>query len=151
MGWGAVLGEIKGEVERGATAVAVGVVEVAALKCDGAKEGVNEDGAVVVDGLAGKRRGVVRDELTVIEQVFDDAPRVAGKGAAQSGLEPLGQVLGSFFLGELFARLGEVEFRFAVFFVEAVGLEVFFSATTPASAASVARKAMVFWMLSWAS
>ena len=59
-----------------------------------------------------------------------------------------------YYLSELFARLGEVEFRFAVFFVEAVGLEVFFSATTPASAASaasVARKAMVFWMLSWAS
>lgn len=52
---GVMFGEIKGEVQRRATAVALGVVKVAALECDGAKQGVNGNGAVVVNGLAGKR------------------------------------------------------------------------------------------------
>lgn len=107
-----------------------------------------------MNGLAGKWRGVVGDELAVVEQVLDDAPRVAGKGVAQAGLEPLGQVLLLFFLGDSLARLIEEEFRFAVFFGETLGLEVFFSVAIPASAASaasVARRAMVCWMLSWAS
>ena len=56
-GWGVVLGEVEGE--RGATAVAVGVVKVAALEGDGADEGLDGDGAVVVDGFAWKRGGVV--------------------------------------------------------------------------------------------
>ena len=64
---GVVLGEIKGEVERGATAVAVGVVEVAAFEFDRAEEGLDIEGAALMDGFAGKRQGVVRDELTVVE------------------------------------------------------------------------------------
>ena len=143
-------GEIKDEVERGAPAVAVGVVEIAALEDDGAKKCVDGDGAVVADGFAGKRRGVVGDELAVVEQFLDDVPGVAGKGVAQSGLEPLGQVLLFLLLGESLARLGEVEFCFAVFFCEALGLEVFFSAIAPA-AVSAARRAMVCSKLSWAS
>ncbi len=79
---GVMFGEIKGEVERRAAAVALSVMKIAALECDGAKQGVDGNGALVVDGLAGKRRGVVGDELAVVEQVLDDAPGVAGKGVA---------------------------------------------------------------------
>ena len=146
-----MLGEIKGEIQRRASAVAVGVVKVTALERDGAKQGVDGNGAVFMNGLAGKWRGVVGDELAVVEQVLDDAPRVAGKGVAQAGLEPLGQESLLFFLGEPLTSLGEEEFGFAVFFGKALGLEVFFSVTIPASAISVARSAMVCWMLSWAS
>ena len=126
-------------------------MKVTALERDGAKQGVDGNGAVFMNGLAGKWRGVVGDELAVVEQVLDDAPCIAGKGVAQAGLEPLGQVLLLFFLGDFLARLIEEEFRFAVFFGEALGLEVFFSVTIPDSAVSVARSAMVCWMLSWAS
>ena len=123
---GVVLGEIKGEIQRRASAVAVGVVKVTALERDGAKQGVDGNGAVFMNGLAGKWRGVVGDELAVVEQVLDDAPRVAGKGVAQAGLEPLGQESLLFFLGEPLTSLGEEEFGFAVFFGKALGLEVFF-------------------------
>ena len=51
--WGMMLGDIKDEVERGAAAVTVSVVKVSALERDGAKQSVNGDGAVVVDGFAG--------------------------------------------------------------------------------------------------
>jgi len=62
-----MFGDIKDEIERGASAVALGVMEVAAFERDGAKQSVNGDGAVVVDGFAGQREGVVGDELAVVE------------------------------------------------------------------------------------
>lgn len=87
---GMMLGDIKDQIERGAAAVTVGVVKVAALERDGAKQGVNGDGAVVVDGFAVQRRGVVGDELAVVKQLLDDATGITGKGVAQAGFEPLG-------------------------------------------------------------
>lgn len=66
-GWGVVFAEIEGVVERCASAVAVGVVEVAAFEGDGAEDGVDGDGAVLVDCFAGEWRGVVGDELAVVE------------------------------------------------------------------------------------
>ena len=53
-------------------------------------------------------------------------------------------------LGEFLARLGEEVLGFAVFFREAVGLEVFFTVVSVASVCP-ARRAMVYWMLSPAS
>ena len=66
-----------------------------------------------------------RDELAVVEQLFDNPPRVAGKGVAQIGFKPLGQGFLVFPVGEFLARLGEEVFSFAGFFDEALGLEVF--------------------------
>jgi CO dehydrogenase/acetyl-CoA synthase epsilon subunit len=85
-----MLGDIKDEVERGATAVTVSVVKIATLERDGAKQGVNGDGTVFVDGFAGQRKGVVGDELAVVKHFLDDATGVTGKGVAQAGFEPLG-------------------------------------------------------------
>lgn len=79
---GMMLGDIKDQVERGAAAVTLGVVKVTALERDGAKQGVNGDGAVVVDGFAGQREGVVGDELAVVKQLLDDATGITGKGVA---------------------------------------------------------------------
>lgn len=146
---GMMPGDIQDEVERGAAALAVGVVKVTAFERDGAKQGVNVDGAVVVDGFAGQREGVVGDESTVVEQLLDDAAGIPGKGVAQADFEPLGQVFVFFFLGEFLASLGEKALCFAVFFGEVLGLEVFFSVS--AAVDPVARRAMVCWMLSWAS
>lgn len=87
---GMMLGDIKDQVERGAAAVTVGVVKVTALERDGAKQGVNGDGAVVVDGFAVQRRGVVGDELAVVKQLLNDTTGVTSKGVAQAGFEPLG-------------------------------------------------------------
>ena len=89
-GRGMMLGDIKDEVERGAAAVTVGVVKVAAFEGDGAQQGVNGDGAVVVDGFAGQREGVVGDELAVVKHFLDDGTGVTGKGVAQAVFEPLG-------------------------------------------------------------
>lgn len=148
---GVPLGEIENEIQWRATAVAVGVVKVTAMERDGAKQGLNRNGAVVVDGFAGKWRGVVGNELAVVEQVFDNAARVAGKGVAQTGLEPVGQLVEFLPRGDFLAGLGEKGFRFAVFFGEALGLEVFFSAIPAVASASVFRRAMVCSMVRSAS
>lgn len=142
--------DVEDQVQRGASAAALGVVEISASQRDGAEEGLDRDGTVFVDGLAGERRDVVGEELAVVVQVFDDAAGVAGESVAQAGLEPCRQVFVFLFFEELPARLVEEEFRFAVFFGEALRLEVFFSATSGADASEV-RKAIVCSMVKSAS
>lgn len=148
---GVMPGEIKDEIQWRAPTMAFGVVKVAAIERDAAKQGVNVGGTVVVDDFSGQRRGVVGDQFAIIEQLLDEVPRVAREGVAQSGLEPFGQVVEFLRRGDFLAGLGEEGFRFAVFFCKALGLEVFFSAIAPSSVVSPALRAMVFWMLSWAS
>ncbi len=150
-GGGVMFGEVEDQVQRGAPGAASGVVEIAAPERDGAEEGVDADGAAAVNGLAGQRGGVVREGLAVVVEVFDDAAGIAGEGVAQARLEPIRQVRVLLFPDEFPARLGEEEFRFAVCFGEAVGLEVFFSATSGAAVSGEARRAMVCWMVSSAS
>ena len=77
--------QIKDEVQRRASGVAVGVVQVSALEGDRAEEGFHGDWAILVDDFAGQRRDVVRDELAVIEKILDDAAGFAGEGVAQAG------------------------------------------------------------------
>ena len=109
----------------------------------GAEQGMDFDGAAVVDCFAWKRGGVVGDELAVVEQLFDEVPRVA-----QVGFKPLGQGFLVFPVGEFLVRLGEEVFGFAAFFSEALGLEVFFSVVF--GAAVETRRSLVCWRLSWA-
>jgi len=144
-------GQVEGQVQRGASAAALGVVEIAAPQRDGAEEGVDGDGAVFVDGFAGQRGSVVGDELAVVEKVLDDPAGIAVESVAQAGFEPPGQCFdGLFFLGEQLARPGEEVLRFAVFLDLVLGLEAFFSAVSGAEAAE-ARRATVCWMLSRAN
>ena len=82
-----MFGQIQQEIERGTSAAAHGVVELAPPQRDGAEEGVDGNGAVFVDRFADKRRGVIGEELAVVEEFFDDAPGIASKGVAQIGLK----------------------------------------------------------------
>jgi len=84
-----VLNQIQAEVKRSAAVVTVRMVEVATLEDNRAEEGLHGDRATGVDDFSGQRRGVVGDELPVVEEFFDDAAGVAGEGVAQSHLEML--------------------------------------------------------------
>jgi hypothetical protein len=79
--------QIQAEVKRCAAVVTVRMIEVATLEDNGTEEGLHVDGASGVDDFSGQRRGVVGDELAVVEEFLDDAAGVAGEGIAQSFLE----------------------------------------------------------------
>jgi len=85
---GMVLNQIQAEVKRSAAVVTVRMVEVATLEDNRAEEGLHGDRATGVDDFSGQRRGVVGDELPVVEEFFDDAAGVAGEGVAQSRIPP---------------------------------------------------------------
>jgi len=147
---GVMFNKIQGEVERRTSAATLGMMEVTAFDNNRTKQCLDVDRAVVVDGFAGKWRGVVGDELAVVVEFFDDAAGIAGEGVPQLGFEPLGQRLPFLLVVEFLTRLGEKEFRFAVFFGEALGLEVFFSAVCGAALAA-ARFERLCWMAAAAS
>jgi len=86
-GWSVALNQIQAEVKRCTAVVTVRMIEVATLEDNGTEEGLHVDGASGVDDFSGQRRGVVGDELAVVEEFLDDAAGVAGEGIAQSFLE----------------------------------------------------------------
>jgi hypothetical protein len=65
-------------------------MEIAALQFDASEEGVNGDGPVFVNDLAGQWRSVVGEEIAVIVKILHYAAGVAGEGIPQAGLEPFG-------------------------------------------------------------
>ena len=86
-GWSVAPDQIQAEVKWCAAVVAVRMIEVATLEDNGTEEGLHVDRAGGVDDFSGQRRGVVGDELAVVEEFLDDAAGVAGEGIAQSFLE----------------------------------------------------------------
>jgi len=81
--------EVEGLVQRGSSAVTLGMMEVTALEDNRAEEGLHGDGTLAMNDFARERRSVVGYELPVVEKFLDDAPGVTGEGGAQPFLEVL--------------------------------------------------------------
>jgi len=110
------------------------------------RQSAGSDGPGFVDGFTGRRRGVVGEELAVVEELLGDEA-----GVAQAGFQVLDQCFDAlFFLEEFPAGLGGEDLGFPVLFRKALGLEVFISGVSAAAACPV-RRDRVCWMLSWAS